>query len=170
MRIAAVIAACMVVTASAATAGAQSSRVVVKPRVPVHIDTGHREPPPEELRSFGVTLVINFWVEEPGANAGEPAKKVLAVELRCATPEYGAALAKDTGEFEHRFEIHGVIVLLRDRDILLVFETEIASGGQGRSSAVEIRGSAILHEGEKKLLLSTGDKALYASFAFDVER
>jgi len=162
MKLVAGILACLLVALIVMPAGSQEGPVVVRPKVLVRAAVPLRDVPREELQSFGVTLVVNFWVEEEG-------KKVLGVELKCATPEYRAKLAKDTGEHERHLEIKGVIQMLRDREILVVFDTELASGGQGLASVIELKGSAIMREGEEKVLLKTDETSLHATFAFEVE-
>ncbi len=150
----------VIVVAIAAPAGSQQGAVVVRPKVLVRTDVRPPGQPPPELRSFGVTLVLNFWVEEAG-------EKGLAVELRCATPEYRAVLTRKTGEFSHHLEIEGVIQMLRDREILLLFEAEVGSGGQKLHNIAEIKGSAIMREGEETILLRTDETSLHATFTFE---
>ena len=45
--------------------------------------------------------------------------------------------------------------LLRDREILLLFDADLGSAGQKLASTVETAGSAILREGVEKVLLKT---------------
>jgi hypothetical protein len=162
MKAAAALAACALVVLAALPAGPQDGPRVVRPNVLVHTEVPPPGPPPEELQPFGATLVVNFWVEEAG-------KKVLGVELKCATPEYAVKLAKDTGEHGRRLEVKGVIQMLRDREILLVFDSELASGGQGLGDVIAVRGSAIMREGVEQVLLKTDETSLHASFTFEVE-
>ena len=61
------------------------------------------------------------------------------------------------------------IQMLRDREILLLFEAEVGSGGQQLHNIAEIKGSAILREGEEKILLKTDENSLHATFSFEVE-
>ncbi len=161
MRAAAGVLALLLVAAVAVPAGSQDGAIVVRPKVLVRTDVPPPGPPPQEPQSFGVTLVVKFWVEEAG-------KETLAVELRCATPEYHVKLAKDTGDLEHRLEVGGVIQMLRDREILLLFEADLGSAGQKLANTVETTGSAILREGVEKILLKTADTSLHVTFAFDV--
>jgi hypothetical protein len=162
MKAAAALLVGVLVALVALPAGSQDGAVVVRPKVLVHTDAPPPGPPPEELQSFGATLVVNFRVEEAG-------KKVLGIELKCATPEYRVKLVKDTGEHERRLQIEGVIQMLRDRQILIVFDTELASGGQGLAGIVALKGSAIMREGVEEVLLKTDETSLHASFAFEAE-
>jgi len=165
MKFAAAVLTFLFVAVAVAPAGSQDGAVIVKPKVLVRTDVPagpHPEPPPEELQSFGVTLVMSFWVEEAG-------KKTLQVELRCATPEYRANLTKKTGEFHHHLEVEGAIIMMRDREVLLLFETELINTGQGLVNLIELKGSAIMREGEAKVLLKADTTSLHARFAFEAE-
>jgi len=163
MKIAAAILSLALIVAVVAPAGTQEGATIVKPKVLVHTDVPlGPAPPPQEVQPFGTTLVVNFWVEEAG-------KKTLDVELRCATPEYRAALTKKTGEFEHHLEVEGAIVMMRDRQLLLLFEAELGNTGQGRANLIELTGSAIMREGEEKVLLKADTTSLHARFAFEAE-
>jgi len=147
------------IMAVAIPAGSQGGAVVVKPRVLVRAD-GRPPEPADVPRSFGVNLVVKFWIEESD-------KETFSVELRCATPKYHVSLTDDSGEFEQRVEISGGIVLLRDRAILLSFDTALGKTGQGLRSAVAFKGSVILREGEDKVLFKTGEMSLHATFTIE---
>ena len=151
----------VLVAAIAVPVGSQEGRVV-RPKVVVHTGTVQPGEPPAELQSFGTTLVLSFWVVEDE-------KQILKAEIRCATPDYRAALTKQSGDFSVHLEVEGVIQILRDGEILLLYEAQVASGAHTDRILAEIKGSAIMREGKEKVLLKADDSSLHASFAFDAE-
>jgi hypothetical protein len=152
----------VLILAFAAPVGSQEGPVV-RPRVVVHTGAAQPNEPPPEIQSFGTTLVLSFWIAE-----GE--KQTLKAGIRCATPDYRAALTKQSGDFTVHLEVEGVIQILRDGEILLLYEAQVASGAHTDRTLAEIKGSVIMREGKEKVLLKTDESSLCASFAFDEDK
>ncbi|MBN1918348.1 MAG: hypothetical protein JW889_10585 [Verrucomicrobia bacterium] len=150
---------CLVLVTLGAPAGSQQRPVIVRPEVPI---TTGSVPPAVGPESFGTTLLLRFWTAKGDA-------EVLAIELRCATPEFRAVLSRATDEGSDSFHVEGVIQPLRDRQVLIVFESAVASSGKGPDLSFASRGSAILREGAPKALVTAGDLSLNAQVTFDAE-
>jgi hypothetical protein len=151
--------ACLLFVTLCAPAGSQQRHVIVQPEVQVH--TGG-VPPAEGPASFGTTLRLRLWI----ARADD---EVLAIEVRCATPEFRAALSRVSDEGSDSFHVEGVVQPLRDGKVLVVFDSAVASSGKGPDRSFQAKGSVILREGVPTVLVATGDLSLNASATFEAE-
>ncbi len=161
MKAAAGLAAVVLLVAVALPAGSQHGsgsgpRVIVNADVPAQRDSD------DEIRSLGTTLILKFW-------AVESDQKGPVIEIRCATPDYLAAVTKKTGDFSRHLEVEGTILMLRDRQILLLYNAEVGSGNEQIYTAAQITGSAIMREGVEKVLVEAEETTLHATFAFEPE-
>jgi len=152
----------LLLVAVALPAGSQDGAVVVRPKVLVHADVPASGEPPDEIQSLGTTLVLSFWVEEND-------QKGPAIEIRCATPDYRAAVTKRTGKYSRHLEVDGVIVMLRDRQILLLYDAEVGTGDEEIHTVAQIKGSVMMREGVEKVLVKAEETSLHATFAFEPE-
>ncbi len=162
MKAAAGLAAVLLLIAVALPAGSQDGAVVVRPKVLVHTDVPARGDSPKEIHSLGTTLVLTFWVEENE-------EKGPVIEIRCATPDYLAAVTKKTGEFSRHLEVDGTIRMLRDRQILLLYNAEVGSGNEEIYTVAQITGSVIMREGVEKVLVEAEETTFHATFTFEPE-
>jgi hypothetical protein len=162
MKALAAILVCVFLTTVCLPVGSQEKPVIVQPKVQIH--TGVVEPvEPAGPQSFGATLLLRFWIAKGDA-------ELLAIELRCATPEFRAALTRTTEEGTDSFQIEGALELLRDREVLVMFDSTVSSAGKGPDRSFSAKGSVMLREGVPKALVTVGDLSLNARFAFDVEQ
>lgn len=159
---AAALLAVLLLIAVAQPAGSQGGATVVRPKVLVHADVPLTDQPREEIESLGTTLVLKFWVQEND-------QKGPTVEIRCATPDYRAAVTKKTGKFSRHLEVDGTIRMLRDRQILLLYDAEVGSGDEEIHTIAQIKGSLIMRDGVEKVLVTAEQTTLHAAFTFEPE-
>jgi hypothetical protein len=153
---------CLLLVALTLPAGSQQGPQIVRPRVQVHTGVVQPVEAPPGIEPFGTTLLLRFWTTR-----GD--KENLAIELRCAAPPFRAALSRAALDEANLLEIEGEIQLLRDGEILLLFDAKVGAQEKGPDQAFEAAGSVMLREGAARVLVSTGDTALHARFTLDVE-
>ena len=162
MKALAAILACLFLATICPPAGTQEEPAVVQPRVHVHTGVVEAVEPAPGPESFGTTLLLRFWIAKGDT-------ELLAIELRCAAPEFRAMLTRTTEEGANSFHVEGVVQLLRDREVLILFDAAVNAKGKGPDESFQAKGSVILREGVQKALVTAGELSLNARFSFDAD-
>jgi len=154
--------ACLFLVTICAPAGSQERPVIVQPKVHVHTGVVESVEPAAGPEAFGTTLLLRFWTAKGDA-------EVLAIQVRCATPEFSAFVSRTSDEGADHLQIEGTVHLLRDGQILVLFDARVSSRAKGPDQGFQAKGSVTLRQGVPKALVSTGDLSLNARFTFDAE-